>query len=560
MSFFADHYQRPDLDQVRAESQRLAAACAGSESPEALLRHLGEWNRVRAKVDTQYNIAMVRYSQSTQDAGAKAEQDFWNSAAPVTRELDVLYARTLVESRYGDAIDDAFGPQLRALLRCQATTFVPQIREALVEEARLVSEYTRLTAESEVAFRGQKISLSELRKYYADDDRQTRADSHHAQERFLAERAEALDSIYARLVELRHQMAKALGFDSFTPLGYQLLGRVEYGPDEVAAFRRAIVEEIVPIEAELRAVQARDLGVERLLYHDELTWEVAGNPRPIGDSATILDNAQQMYRELNSEMSDFFALMRDKNLLDVELRDGKAGGGFCTVFLDLGLPFIFANFNGSDSDIMVITHECGHAFQTYCSRHLEPRVEYAFPTYEACEVHSTSLEFLTYPWMELFFGDRGESYRRVHLRKSIALLTYTALVDHFQHEVYAHPGWTPAERNQCWTELEGLYTPYRDYGGMYPYLQKGAFWQRQRHIYNSPFYYIDYALAGIGAMQMWQKAASDRERAMADYLAICRAGGSVSFLEMLELGNLGSPFDPECIRDVASYLRSAIAR
>lgn len=559
MASFAEFYERPDLEHMRAESSRLASACDRAASAEEFLGHVGAWNRLRATFDTHNNIAMVRYSQNTQDPAIKAEQDFWDSAAPTIRELDVLYASTLLKCSHSEALDAEYGPQLRKLLRCTATTFVDEIRDALTQEATATSEYTNVVARSEVSFRGQSIGLSELDRYFDDPDRQVRQEAHQAQDRFLAANSEALDSLYDQLVATRDRMGKALGHADYIPLAYQLHSRTDYGPDQVATFRDAIVREIVPIASELHAAQARDLGLDSLLYHDEPAWDPAGNARPIGDSAAILEAAQQMYREFHGELDEFFAMMRKHELIDVDLRKGKAGGGFCTQFADLGLPFIFANFNGSDRDIIVITHECGHAFQVYSSQHVQPRVEYAYPTYEACEVHSMSLEFLTYPWMHLFFGDRADSYRRTHLRKVICLLPYTALVDHFQHEVYSNPSWTPAERNQRWAELERRYLPHRNYGGLYPQQEKGTRWQRQRHIYRMPFYYIDYALAEICAMQMWRKSQSDRQKTMDDYLAICRVGGSESFLDMLALGDLRSPFDPECIADVARHLRTAIA-
>jgi M3 family oligoendopeptidase len=558
MQGFAESYQRPDLDVVRVQSQRLAQACAQADSADAFLEQVRAWNRLRATVDTQWNIAMVRYNQDTSDEAARAEQDFWDQAAPILRELDVLHARTLLDSSFAHALDGEFGAQLRALKQCQSATFVPAIKDMVAEEARLCSAYTELLAKPEVEFRDRRMSLSELAKYFDHADRQVRLEAQRSRDAFLGANADALDSTFARLVTLRDQMGKALGHDDYLPLAYMLRSRTCYGPDEVAAFRDAIVRDIVPIATELHARQAADLGLETLLFHDEPVWEPKGNVRPTGDSSAILHGARRMYHEIHPELGEFFDLLLSKGLLDVELRDGKAGGGFCTSFADLGLPFVFANFNGSDGDIMVITHECGHAFQCYSSRHIEPRVEYAFPTFEAAEIHSMGMEFLTYPWMELFFGEGADTYRRTHLKRAICMLPYTAAVDHFQHDVYAHPEWSPDERNQRWLELERLYVPHRDYAGRFPYVQRGTIWQRQRHIYCAPFYYIDYALAQVCAMQIWQKAQHDRDQALADYLAICRTGGSASFLDMLELGDLRSPFDPACIREVAEHIRDAV--
>jgi M3 family oligoendopeptidase len=557
-SAFADHYRRPDLAAFESDSRALAEACATAPDAPAFLDVIRSWNALRATLDTHHQIGRVRYQQDTTATVAKAEDDFWNAAAPLLRELDVLYARTLLGSRFRGAIDAEYGPQLGLRLEASSATFAPEIKDALAEEASLTSRYVELMAKPELEFRGARLSLSAIGRYFIDADRATRLEAQKSRDAFMATHGEELDSLYDRLVTLRDGMGRALGEPSFIPLGYRLMSRIGYGPAEVAAFREALRTEIVPIAQELHARQARRIGVDRLLFHDEPVWDPTGNPRPRGDASFILAGARRMYRELGDELGDFFARLVDEDLLDVELRDGKAGGGFCTQFADLKVPFVFANFNGSEGDVVVITHECGHAFQAYSARE-QPVLEYIFPTCEAAEVHSMGMELLTYPWMHLFFGDDADRYRRIHLEQALTFLPYAAAIDHFQHDVYASPTMTPAERNARWLELERRYLPHRSYGGLLPYLARGAAWQRQNHIYRMPFYYIDYALAQICALQLWINAERDRERALADYLAICRVGGSISFPDMLALGGLRSPFDPECLRDVATRLRAELS-
>lgn len=548
-------YRRPDLDAVAAEARALAGAVTGAATAADAIAAVSQWNALRSRVDTAYNIAAVRYEQDTRDPARKAEQAFWDETAPLRRELDVVYARALLDCPHRDALAGHFGPQLLRLKQCAAVTFAPEIRDALAEEARLTSRYQELMSEPGVDFRGQKLSLSGIARYFADADRDTRLAAQRARDAFLAARAGDLDGIYDRLVALRDHMGRALGYDGFTPLGYKLMSRADYGPDEVAVFRDALRDAVVPLVADLRRAQARRLGVEPLLFHDEPVFDVRGNPRPRGDARAIVAAARRMYDELHPDVGAFFAMMDDCGLLDLELRDGKAPGGFCTNFADYGVPFVFANFNGTDHDVAVVTHECGHAFQCWSARD-QPLIEYAFPTYEAAEVHSMAMEFLTYPWMELFFGDDADRYRRIHVETEIAMLPYMAAVDHFQHEIYADPSLSPPQRNARWLDMEARYLPYRDYGGLLPYLGQGTIWQRQGHIYQVPFYYIDYALAFVCAAQVWMRAERDRDAALRDYVAMCEVGGSVSFTEMLEAGRLRSPFDPEVLRGVTEFIRS----
>jgi M3 family oligoendopeptidase len=240
--------------------------------------------------------------------------------------------------------------------------------------------------------------------------------------------------------------------------------------------------------------------------------------------------------------------MLKNDLMDLVNREGKATGGYCTFIPNYKAPFIFSNFNGTNGDIDVLTHEAGHAFQVYSSRNIGI-VEYNWPTFESCEIHSMSMEFFTWPWMHLFFEGDVDKYKFMHLSAALQFLPYGVAVDEFQHVIYENPDFTPAERNQAWHEIEQKYLPNRDYGNN-EFLKKGGFWQKQNHIFNSPFYYIDYCLAQICAFQFWKKDQENHTTAWADYIRLCQAGGSYSFLDLVKLANLRSPFEDGCIASV----------
>jgi M3 family oligoendopeptidase len=549
-------YRRPDPTEIEREQRDLAGAAANGA---ALVDTVERWNNARVRVDTLRNIASLRYQQDTEDAAAKAEEDFWNDHSPLLRELDALHARTLIAAPGRDAIDRRFGPQLLRLMGAAATTFAPEIRDAIAEEARLCTDYTRLCARSDVAFRGEKTNMSAIAAFFVDADRATRLEAQAAREGFLSMHGDELDALYSRLVELRDGMGRALGHRNFVPLGYTLMSRTDYGPDDVATFRDEIRREVVPVVSEIRRAQARRLGLDRILFHDEPVGDPGGNPRPEGGVDFCVSAARGMYREMSTEIGDFFDMMVKLGLMDLETRPGKAGGGFCTHFADSGLPFVFANFNGTDADVNVLTHECGHALQAWKSRH-HPLLEYRFPTSEACEIHSMGMELLASPWYARFFANEGEAerYRRIQMEQTLCALPYMAAVDHFQHEIYAAPTMTPAERRATWCKMESIYLPHRDYGGLFPHLAKGTLWQRQLHIYLAPFYYIDYALAETCALQIFARAESDRAAALTDYMAMCTAGGSVSFLGMVAAGRLRSPFEKGCLAGVVDVARRTL--
>ena len=263
-----------------------------------------------------------------------------------------------------------------------------------------------------------------------------------------------------------------------------------------------------------------------------------------------------MFDAMGKELGDFFRLMVAGKLTDLKNRDRKAPGGFCTSFPTYGLPFIFANFNGTKHDVEVFTHEMGHAFQGYESRN-QPLLDYFWPTYESCEIHSMGLEFLTWPHMEKFFGADAERFRRIHLTQGLLFIPYGVAVDHFQHLVYARPDATPAERHAMWQEMERMYLPWRDYGDL-PHLAGGGFWQFQRHIYLSPFYYIDYTLAQTCALQLWVRSQRDPAGTLAAYIALCRRGGEGPFQDLARSAGLVSPFQPGCLKDVVAQAKAAL--
>jgi M3 family oligoendopeptidase len=240
--------------------------------------------------------------------------------------------------------------------------------------------------------------------------------------------------------------------------------------------------------------------------------------------------------------------MIDRDLMDLVAKKGKESGGYCTFIDNYESPYIFSNFNGTSGDIDVLTHEAGHAFQVFTSRNIGIP-EYVWPTFESCEIHSMSMEFFTWPWMELFFKEQTDKYKFAHLSSGLLFLPYGVAVDEFQHAVYENPEMTPAERKAAWKKIEEIYLPHRDYDGN-SYLEAGAFWQRQGHIYSSPFYYIDYTLAQICAFQFWKRSREDHDAAWKDYLHLCQLGGSKSFTKLVADANLISPFEEGCVESV----------
>ena len=554
MKFSEYRYERLDAEAFKQAMVRLLEELKNAGSPEESKQAVVAINRLRSEFDTMQTLVSIRHSIDTRDEFYEAEQAFMDETGPVLEEYITEYYRSLVQSPYRSELEQEWGTQLFRIAEISLKTFHPSIIEDLQAENKRTTEYSKLIASAQIEFDGQTLNLSQLVPFEEALDRDVRKRASDARYAFMAEHGAELDRIFDELVQIRTRIAGKLGYPSFIELGYDRMMRTDYNAGMVERFRRQVLERIVPAAEKLWRRQAERLGLDGLKLYDEPVSFRTGNAAPKGDPDWIIAGADRMYREMSPETDEFFTFMRERELMDLVSKPGKRGGGYCTFISGYESPFIFSNFNGTSKDIDVMTHEVGHAFQVYQSRAI-PIPEYEFPTYEACEIHSMSMEFLAWPWMEQFFGEEADKYRFAHLESSLEFIPYGVAVDEFQHYVYRHPEATPAERNRAWRDIERKYLPHRDYDGN-AYLEQGGFWQKQAHIYRSPFYYIDYTLAQICAFQFWKRAGEDRAEAWSDYLTLCKAGGSRSFLGLVELAGLISPFEDGCVDSVIGEIES----
>ncbi|MEO2077311.1 MAG: M3 family oligoendopeptidase [Bacillus sp. (in: firmicutes)] len=554
MSFENYTYVRPNLEEVSAKFDTLLKRFNSASSVEEQSGVMHEINAVRNDLGTMFNLCYIRHSIDTNDEFYKQEQDFMDEIQPEIEGLATKYYQALVESPFRPELERKWGKQLFSLAEGQLKTFKPEIVPLLQKENRLSTEYTKLIASAKIDFEGEERTLTQLQPFTESTDREMRKRANEARFGFFAEHQAELDRIFDDLVKVRTEIAQTLGYKNFVELGYYRMMRTDYNAEMVANFRQQVKDFIVPIATKLKARQQERIGLDQLKYYDEGFIFKTGNAVPKGSPEWIIENGQKMYEELSEETGAFFRFMQDNNLMDLVAKKGKAAGGYCTFIENNKAPFIFSNFNGTSGDIDVLTHEAGHAFQVYSSRHFEIP-EYYWPTYEACEIHSMSMEFFTWPWMELFFKEDTDKYKFSHLSEALLFLPYGVSVDEYQHWVYENPTATPQERNLQWREIEKKYLPHKDYDGN-EYLENGGFWQRQSHIYNSPFYYIDYTLAQICAFQFWKRSRENQEEAWSDYVKLCKLGGSLSFTKLVEEANLISPFENGCVESVVGEIEN----
>ncbi|MFT9056197.1 MAG: M3 family oligoendopeptidase [Ethanoligenens sp.] len=556
MKFHDMPYTRVDYDTYRVDFEQALDTFTKAGSADAQLEAAKAVFKLRDTLWTMSRLCFIRHTVDTTDAFYAAENDYYDETNPKFDELNNRFYKALDASPYRAELEKTLGSLLFQNIGISLRSFDEKIMGDMAEENRLCSTYQKLIASAQIEFDGKTLNLSQLGAYFESLDRTVRKAAMAKRSAFFLAHQEELDTIYDQLVHVRDKQAKTLGFANYTPLGYLRMTRNSYTRKQVEAFRHLVKTEIVPIATELRQKQKTRLGLDPLYFYDETLQFANGNPKPQGTPEEIFQNGQKMYRELSEETGHFFDFMLQNELFDALGRKGKAAGGYCDELVDYKAPFIFANFNGTFDDISTLTHEAGHAFQFYMSRDNFPP-EYRSPTLESCEIHSMSMEFFTWPWMNLFFGENADRYRYMHLGGALLFLPYGCAVDEFQHIVYDHPDMTPDERTAAWMKLEETYQPGIQYDGD-AFFGKGGRWQRQSHIYERPFYYIDYCLAQTCALEFWALMQKDRKTAWQKYLTLCKLGGKDTFTGLLGQVGLDTPFDATCLKTVAGAAKAFI--
>lgn len=543
-------YVRPDLNQFQTEMDQLLVTFKSAASAEVQNDVMSKINSLRNSFMTMATLCNIRYTINTLDEYYEKENDYIDEISPIVEGKNSEFYSLLLASPFRAELEAKWGKQLFNIAELQVKTFKPEIIEDLQQENKLISQYTKLRASAKIDFEGEERNLSQMEPFLQSMDRNIRLAAQKAVSDFYAANEAAFDENYDQLVQVRDRMAKKLGYDNYVALGYAKLTRSDYDHNMVANYRKQVYESLVPLSTKLRERQAKRLGIEKLSFCDEKLEFLSGNAKPKGTPEEIVESGRQMYKEMSPETHAFFEMMVENDLMDLVSKKGKSGGGYCTYLNDFKVPFIFSNFNGTSGDVDVLTHEAGHAFQVYSSSHYEIP-EYLWPTMESAEIHSMSMEFFAWPWMDSFFKEETDKYKFSHLSSALLFIPYGVTVDEFQHFVYENPSATPAERKAKWREIEQKYLPLRDYADD-DFLNRGGFWFRQMHIFQMPFYYIDYTLAQVCAMEFWSKARTDREAAWQDYLRLCQAGGSQSFLGLVELAGLKNPFEDGTIKHIVA--------
>ena len=556
---FTDYeYKRPDCAELVKRLGDMKAAVAAAASADELCALIEQSEALSADFASDFSIASVRNTIDTRDEFYNAEMEYLLENAPEVGEASSAFFRAVLASPYCDEAEKRFPKVMFTNARIAVKTSSPETIELSAKESALSHEYQKLIASAQIEFMGEKLTVAKLGPHKLNPDREHRRAAYCAEGGFYMEHEAELDRIYDELVKIRTEMAKRLGFKNYVELGYMNLTRNCYDEKMVDVFRKEVKKHIVPLVSELKKQQAERIGVDHIKFHDDGVMFKNGNPKPIGSFDDTRASGVKMYSEMKPETAEYIRFMDESDLFSLVATEGKAPGGYCTSFPRYKAPFIFSNFNGTAHDVEVFTHEGGHAFADYVAERSGNPISVQQPTMESCECHSMSMEFLAWPWLESFYGDRTSEAKMAHLINALFFIPYGCMVDEFQHIVYNNPDYTPADRHAAWLKLEQEYRPYLDMDGI-PFYSVGHGWQRQLHIYESPFYYIDYCLAQTVSLEIFALSQKNWENAWEHYYSFLKLGGTMTFTELLEAAGPSNPFKAGSMETICDTVRNYIA-
>ena len=545
-------YERIDMEKVKSFFEKLIEDSKQAKSGKEQFELHKKYYEFMGDIRTTSTLAVFRHSVDTTEEFYSKENDYIDEIWPLISQYDNEYKKVLYNSPYKEYLIGQIGEVAFKNMELSMKSIDEKILPLMQEENALVSKYDKIIASAKIMFDGEEYNISLLRKVLTSADRDTRKRAWKALSDYFLTVTDDIDDIYDRLVKNRTEQAKTLGYENFIELGYNRMTRNSYRRKEVENFRKQVKESFVPFVMRIQKARGEQIGVDELKYYDNDMFFANGNPEPTGTPEEIMNAGLDMYRELSPETAEFFDFMTKNELFDVLGRKTKKQGGYMDYLPKYKAPIIFANFNGTSGDVDVITHECGHAFQGYLTRNDEI-IEHNDLTMETAEIHSMTMEYFTYGWMDKFFGDRAEDYLKMHLQDSITFIPYGCMVDEFQHIIYEKPDLTPAERKQVWKDLEKTYRPWLDFDGD-PFFDNGGFWQKQGHIFWNPFYYIDYVLASVVAMQFKVWMDKDFNDAWNHYLELCKLSVKDFYENELDAVGLKSPFRDGTIEELVGEM------
>ena len=573
-----------DWPQIAPLFDQLETRAAQCKSAADLERWLLDWSELTAALDEESSRRYIAMTCHTDNAEAeKAYLHFVENVEPQLKPrqfaLEKIYIRRrdeLHESQTSPATGknkgtrEAHPSENRYFVfdrdvKNHVELFRPENVALETGDAKLCQQYQKLTGSLTVNFRGEETTLVQMGRYLEEPDRALRQEAWELVARRRLQEVDNFDEILDRLIELRQQTARNAGFKNYRDYAFRRLGRFDYTPEDCTRFHDAVAREVMPAVRELHAARRHQLGLDKLHPGHLRPWDLAVDPqnrpplKPFGQVDEMVSRTQKIFDRLDGELAGGFRQMQDLRLLDLDNRKGKAPGGYQQTLAEARVPFIFMNAVGQQRDVETILHEAGHAFHALAARNEDLHAYRNSPPIEFCEVASMSMELLGNEFIEEFYSAADANRaRRVHLEGIIGVFPWIATVDEFQHWIYTHPGHSRAERAAAWLELMDRFGGDVDWSGYEA--ARANLWHRQLHIFTHPFYYIEYGIAQLGALQVWANSKRDKAKTLNDYKKSLALGGSHPLPELFAAAGCKFQFDAATIKPLIQLAQEELKK
>ncbi|MDP6794089.1 MAG: M3 family oligoendopeptidase [Verrucomicrobiota bacterium] len=543
---------KPLFDQLEGQ---LSNATDATQLEQAILN----WEEISAAIAEESSKRYIAMTCQTDDQPAEqAHLDFIETIEPEVKKRSFHLAKALSSHPHRDGLPAKRYEVFTRDAALEVELFRPDNVPLETETAKLGQQYQKLIGGLTVTFDGKERTLVQMGRYLEETDRARRQEAWELVANRRLEEAENIDAQLDDLAKRRNQMSANASFPNYRDYAHRHKGRFDYTPDDCLAFHDAIEQEMVPLLTELHDERRAALGIESVRPWDTAT-DPHGRPplKPFNEVSQLISRTQAIFDQLDGDLADWFRTMQKLDLLDLANRKGKAPGGYQDSLAEARLPFIFMNSIGVQRDVETLLHEAGHAFHTMASQE-EPLHSYRHAPIEFCEVASMTMELLGGEYLGEFYDKEEVRRARItHLEGIVFVFPWIATVDAFQHWLYLNPGHSVTKRDAAWDSLMERFGGSVDWSGHES--ARAKLWHRQLHIFLHPFYYVEYGIAQLGALQVWANSKQDRARALADYKAALALGGSRPLPELFERCNTRLDFSRETVAPIARLLREELA-
>jgi oligoendopeptidase F len=547
-SFVPQKLDLGDWPQIAPLFDQLERRAAEANGAAALERWLLDWSELNAALDEEASRRYIAMTCHTDNADAeKAYLYFVENVEPQLKPRQFTLEKIYVAHPQREKLPKQRFEVFDRDVKNHVELFRPENVALETEEAKLSQQYQKLIGAQTVNFRGEEKTLVQMGRYLEEPDRALRQEAWELVAKRRLQDVEKGEEIFDALIELRLQIAKNAGFDNYRDFMFRKMGRFDYTPENCLQFHDAVAGEIVPAVREIQNERKRQLKLEKLR-----PWDLAVDPqnrpplKPFAEVGEMVSRSQKIFNRLDVELAAGFQQMQDLKLLDLANRKGKAPGGYQSTLPEARVPFIFMNAVGLQRDVDTLLHEAGHAFHAQATRN-EDLYAYRGAPIEFCEVASMAMELLGSEFLEEFYSTpEANRARKTHLEGIIGFFPWMATVDAFQHWIYTHAGHTRAERKAAYLQLIDRFGGDVDWTGLEE--ARAHSWHRQLHIFLHPFYYVEYGIAQLGALQVWANSRANKTKALNDYKKSLALGGSRSLPELFSAAGCKFQFDAATIK------------